>query len=213
MISSIQQYIHNPDGSIFVKGQPGLTVDAIEDQDLALATTLAQQLEKDLGLPHYLEDWQKLAKVTGMSSRRLSFVIADESESRFKGNPRYQAQNIAFSPSCLLEFGHRGFAVGLVSGIIRYLNPTQHDLKSIGVNVPVEGSVLLGQAQLFDSLLADKAWEGLHRQIFTHVCPILLRPPGEPIGSGSLMEVSLITGDRPGCRNARILKTWEGAAE
>lgn len=150
-----------------------------------------------------------LSRHTGMSNRWLSFVLVDGSESRLVGNPRYQPQTIAFPPSCPLEFGHRGFVVGRVSEITRHLNPTQNDLKAIGVNVPVEGSLLLGQAQLFDSPLADKAWEAIERGIFTHVCPILFREHHEPLGSGSLWEASLITGDYPGCRNARILRKWE----
>lgn len=34
MISSIQQYIHNPDGTISLKGRPGVRVQAIQEQDL-----------------------------------------------------------------------------------------------------------------------------------------------------------------------------------
>ena len=208
MISHLQQFQHNADGSISIKGQPGITVDAIQEQDLAKATAHALQLEKDLELPHYYEERERFAKHNGMSNRIVSFILVDESKSRLVGNPRYQAQTIAFPPSCFLEFGHRGFVVGHVTGISRCVNPTKDDLTALGVNVPVEGSCLLGEAQLFDSPLAGKAWEAIQRGVFTHVCPLLLRQHHEPLGSGSLVEVSLVTGDYPGCRNARILKTW-----
>jgi hypothetical protein len=78
------------------------------------------------------------------------------------------------------------------------------------IEVPpdVEGDCIIAQAQLFDSLLAEKAFEGLQRGIFTHVCPLILRKPDEPLGTGQLVEVSLTTDDYPGCPGARILKTW-----
>jgi len=82
-------------------------------------------------------------------------------------------------------------------------------LKTLGIDVPIEGACLIGEAQLFNSRLADKAWEAIQRGIFSHVCAVLFRQPNESPGTGSVVEVSLVTGDFPGCRNARILKTWE----
>ncbi|MBP8154708.1 MAG: hypothetical protein KAX87_05405, partial [Nitrospira sp.] len=32
-------------------------------------------------------------------------------------------------------------------------------LKTLGIDVPIEGACLIGEAQLFNSRLADKAWE------------------------------------------------------
>lgn len=82
-------------------------------------------------------------------------------------------------------------------------------LKTLGIDVPIEGACLIGEAQLFNSRLADKAWEAMQRGLFTHVCPLLFRQPQEPLGGGTLVEVSLVSGDYPGCRNARIVKAWE----
>ena len=90
MISRLQQFQHNEDGTISIKGQPGIVVEAIAEQDLALATAHAVQLEKVLGLPHYREDWERFAAYTGMSSRMVKFVLVDESISRLVGSPRYQ---------------------------------------------------------------------------------------------------------------------------
>lgn len=61
MISSIQQYIHNPDGTISLKGRPGVRVQAIQEQDLERATAAAHAMEQALSLPHYYEQWQALA--------------------------------------------------------------------------------------------------------------------------------------------------------
>ncbi|QOJ34051.1 MAG: hypothetical protein HRU82_03400 [Nitrospira sp.] len=208
MISSIQQYIHNPDGTISLKGRPGVRVQAIQEQDLERATAAAHAMEQALSLPHYYEQWQALAHATGMSSRMVRFILADESVSRLSGNPRYQPRNITWPASCGLEFGHRGFLVGMLTSISQCFDLSAEALKTIGVDVPVEGACLVGEAQLFNSRLADKAWEAIQRGIFTHVCPLLYQQPNEPLGAGKLVEVSLVTGELPGCQNARILKAW-----
>jgi len=213
MTPSIQQFQYNEDGSISLKGQPGITVKVVAAQDAALATALAEQMERDLGLPHYREDWERFAESTGMSSRMIRFILLDESESRLVGSPRYQPQTIAYPDSCVLEFGHRGFAVGRVTGITRCVNPSEDELQALGVNVPVEGSCLIGEAQLFKSPLAGKAWEAIERGLFTHVCALLFTQPHEPLGGGTLVEVSLVNGDYPGCRNARIIHRWEDTIE
>lgn len=211
MISSIQQYQHNDDGSISLKGHPNIKVEPIQEQDLERATAEAAAFDRALGLPQYFEQWAALSCHTGMSDRRLSFVIMDESESRLVGNPRYQPRTVALPPSCLLEFGHRGFVVGVVNLITRCFDGTKEGLRAIGYEVPgeVEGACLIGEAQLFNSSLADKAWEAIERGLFTHVCPVLFKEPHEALGGGKLVEVSLVTGSVPGCKNAKILRGWE----
>lgn len=209
MISSIQRYIHHPDGTISLKRHPGVKVEAIEEQDLERATAAAHALEKALGLPHYYEQWQALAQSSGMSTRMIKFVLVDESESRLVGNPRYQPRNITWPASCGLDFGHRGFLVGMLTSISQCFDLSAEALKTLGVDVPVEGACLIGEAKLFNSRLADKAWDAIQRGIFTHVCPILFQEQNKPLGAGRIVEVSLVTAELPGCRNARILKTWE----
>ena len=71
---------------------------------------------------------------------------------------------------------------------------------------------LLGFEELraqIDSPLAEKAWDALQRGIFTHVCPLVFRKCDEPVGTGQLVEISLVDGGYPGCQHARVLKTWE----
>lgn len=210
MISQFQQFVHHPDGGISLEGFPGITLDMIQEQGRAQAETI----ERELGLPTYFEEWAELAKPQGLSGRMVRFVLADESVTRFHGNPRLQPTKIALPPTavCHLEFGHRGFLVGVVSAFFPGYLDYRADLKQIGLEVPsfVEGDCILAQAQLFASPLADKAWEAIERGIFTHVCPLLLRNDTEPLGTGRLVEVSLTTGEYPGCPGARILKTWEG---
>lgn len=209
MISQFQQYVHHPDGSISIEGFPGIKLDMIQEQGRAQA----EAIERALDLPVYFEEWAELAKPHGLSGRMVRFVLADESVTRFPGNPRLQPRSITLPPSlvCHLEFGHRGFVVGVVSAFFPGYVDCREDLKQIGLEVPsfVEGDCLIAQAQLFASPLADKAWEATERGIFTHVCPLLLRNDTEPLGTGRLVEVSLTTGEYPGCPGARVLKHWE----
>jgi hypothetical protein len=58
MKSPWQQFIHNPDGSITLEGHPGLAIEAIEEQGRATA----RNIEAELGLPKYFEEWEILAK-------------------------------------------------------------------------------------------------------------------------------------------------------
>ena len=209
MISQFQQFVHHPDGGISVDGYPHIKLDMIQEQGRAQG----EAIERELGLPVYYEEWEALAKPQGLSGRMVRFVLADESVTRLSGKPRLQPKKITLPPAsvCHLEFGHRGFVVGVVSAF--FLGDTEHreDLTHIGLEVPgfVEGDCIIAQAQLFASSLADKAWEAIERGIFTHVCPLLLRSDTEPLGSGRLVEVSLTTGDYPGCPGARVLKRWE----
>lgn len=212
MISQIQQFEHHPDGTITLKGRPGVKLDLVEQQGLATA----RAIEKELGLPQYFEEWEQFAQPVGMSRRYLRCVVADQSVTTIKGISRLQPRNITFSSHspCFLEFGHRGFLIGAVTFVALCPADAREDVKALGFHIPeeAEGDCLIATGQLFDSPLAAKAWEALQRGIFTHACPLLFRKLNEPLGSGQLVEVSLTTNDFPGCRNATILKTWEGDA-
>lgn len=207
MISQIQQYEHHPDGSVTLKGRPGVKLDLIKQQGLVTA----RAIEKELGLPQYFQEWELQAKHTGMSRRLVLFIVADESETSIEGIPRFQPQNIVLPPTCYLEFGHRSFLVGIVTGLILCPASDRETLRRIDIDIPdfVQGDCILGTARLFASPLADKTWEALQRGIFSHACPLVFRQPDEPAGTGRLVEVTLTTGDFPGCLNARILRTWE----
>lgn len=207
MISSIQNYTRHPDGTLTLEGLPHVRVDAIQGQGAVVGRDIA----RELGLPIYFEDWEAMAKARGLSRRMVRFILADESRTRLEGCPNLQPRLISLPQSCGLEFGHHGFLVGAVCTFFLGYKEYWEDLKNIGVEVPssVEGDCIIAQAQLFDSPLADKAWEALERGIFTHVCPLILRKDAEPMGTGQLVEVSLTTDDYPGCPGAKILRWWK----
>lgn len=211
MISQIQRYEHHPDGTVTLKGRPGVKLDLIKQQGLVTA----RAIEKELGLPRYFEQWELLAKHTGMSRRLVQFIVADESETLLEGIPRFQPQHILLPPTCYLEFGHRSFIVGTVMSLILVRADSREGMQQVDLTIPayVQGDCIVGTARLFASPLADKAWEALQRGIFTHACPLVFRQPNEQAGTGRLVEVTLTTSDYPGCLNAKILKAWEGAAE
>ncbi|MEP6890612.1 MAG: hypothetical protein ABI955_07960 [Nitrospirota bacterium] len=79
------------------------------------------------------------------------------------------------------------------------------------MNTPelVEGDCVVGQAELYDSPLADIAWRGLERKIFSHVCAVVSQTPEDPFGTGDLVEIALVSEPEAACPGARVLKTWE----
>ena len=207
MKSPWQQYLHAPDGTITVEGLPGVTCEVIEEQ----GRVTGRDIEAELGLPKYFEEWEELAKPRGLSRRQLQFILMDEAETRLPGHYRFQPQRVMLPPTCHLEFGHRGFIVGIVSTFLLGFDELRAQIPALfDVELPkeLESDYIVGQATLLDSPLADKAWDAIQLGIFTHVCPLILRAPGEPTGTEQLVEVSLTTGDYPGCPGARIMKTW-----
>ena len=110
MKSCFQQYVHHPDGTITLEGIPNYQVDAIQDQGHATA----RDIEQELGLPKYFEEWEILAQPRGLSGRQIQFIVVDEYTTRFPGHYRFQPQRITLPQTCHLEFGHRGFVVGIV---------------------------------------------------------------------------------------------------
>ena len=208
MKSSWQQYDHQPDGSIGLVGRPDVGIEVIQDQ----GRVTGRNIEAELGLPKYFEEWEVLAKPRGLSRRQIQFIVMDQSETRFPDRYRFQPQRVTLPSTCHLEFGHRGFVVGIVHTFLLGFEELRERIPSMfSVELPeeVEGDYIVGQGTLFDSPLAEKAWDALRLGIFTHVCPLVFRKIDEPAGTGQLVELSLVAGDYPGCQNARVLKTWE----
>lgn len=204
------QILRQQDGSMRIKDLPHVNVETIQEQ----GAVTGRNWQAELGLPTYHEEWEAMARIRGLSSRHIRFVLMDESITRLPGNPRLQPQQITLPPSasCSLELGHTGFVVGAVYTFLLGFDELRTQIPSMfGFEPPngLEGDYIIGQAQLFDSLLADKAWEGLQRGIFTHTCPLLFRHTEEPAGTGKLVEVALTPGDYPGCPGAGVLKIWD----
>ena len=171
----------------------------------------ARHIEAELGLPKYFEQWEELAKPRSLSGRQIQFIVMDQSETRFPDRYRFQPQRIALPSTCHLEFGHRGFLIGIVHTFILGFDEMRAQIPTMfGVELPnnLEGDYIVGQATLFDAPLAERAWDALRLGIFSHVCPLVFRKIDEPAGTGQLVEVSLVDGGYPGCSNARVLKTW-----
>lgn len=208
MKSPWQQYTHQPDGSITLEGRPDIAIEVIEEQGLVTA----RHIEAELGLPKYFEQWEELAKPRSLSGRQIQFIVMDQSETRFPDRYRFQPQRIALPSTCHLEFGHRGFLIGIVHTFILRFDEMRAQIPTMfGVELPkeVEGDYVVGQATLFDSPLAERAWDALRLGIFLHVCPLVFRKIDEPAGTGQLVEISLVDGAYTGCQNARVRKTWK----
>lgn len=206
------QYAQKPDGSMTLKDFPHVTLETIEQQ----GTVAGRDWQAELGMPEFFEDWETLARLrSGMSRRVVRFIVMDESPTNMRGHYRHQPQRVTLPATCQLELGHTGFVVGVVDTFMCCFG--QEGLEAarscFDLKIPndLEGDFIIGMASFFDSPLAEKAWEGLPRGIFSHVCPVLLRPTSEPPGVGQLVQVSLVPGDYPGCPNARVLGWSEQA--
>jgi hypothetical protein len=153
----------------------------------------------ELGIP-YMDEPEKLetmATARGFSARGFSCILLDESPTRFPGAWRHRVREITYRAGdhYLLTLSHTGLVIGSV-GNIRLGVPGEVD--------GVEGDFLMAQARLYDSALADRAWNGIMLSLFAMVCPIIARTPTAPVGTGELVEVAL--GDVGGCPGARITK-------
>ncbi|HSL03726.1 MAG TPA: hypothetical protein VK901_09335 [Nitrospiraceae bacterium] len=203
------QYVHQPDGRITLEGLPNVAVQVIAEQ----GAVQGRDWQRELGLPTYHEEWEAMARPRSLTSgRTIRFVLMDESQTRFPGHPRLQPHRVMlpYPMRCPLTLSHTGFVVGTVYSFLLISEQDHEALKRMAIDLPdfTEGQWILSEAELFSSALADKAWQGLQEQIFSHTCPVLLAKPGEPIGAGELIEVALTPGDYPGCPGARVLKTW-----
>lgn len=200
-IKSSIQFEHRSDGTVGLVGRPDIVLKVHEHQ--AQATVPA--CDRLLGLPTYQEEWDALALATGLSGRFARFVGADQSPTKQVGHYPLRPAQIRLQPAKYpLTWGHRGYVIGLCFPVV--LHP-----KDAHVNRPefVEGDCIIGVAELFDSKLADRAWEGLARKIFTHSCAVLSQRPEDPNGAGDLIEIALVSEGEAACHGARVLKTWE----
>ncbi len=204
------QFVHRPDGSIELDGCPNVTLQTIEQQ----GKVRGRDWQRELRLPKYEEEWQALSVVRGLSQRHVRFVLIDESPSRLPGHPRATPSQWVLPPQgCPFELGHTGFVIGLMSAFVLGFGPDRREVPAcLGIDLPCdfnpEGDFILGQAVLFDSDLANIAWTGLEKEIFSHVCPVTFRQAAPPHVE-TLVQVTLTPGDYPGCSNARVIAIWE----
>jgi hypothetical protein len=165
--------------------------------------------QTELSLPTYAEEWAQWAEVRGMSTRSVRFIVMDQSESRLPGHTRLTPQTVTLPDTVPLELGHSGFLIGVVHAFVTGFDEVRAmipDLFNIEIPDPQpEGDYIIGTARLFDSPLANAAWRGLQRGIFSHVCPMVLT--AERVET--LVQVTLTPGDYVGCTGARVLATWE----
>jgi hypothetical protein len=190
-------------------GLPGVKLELIEAQ----GRVRGRDWQSELKLPIYAEEWEQWSEVRGMSSRHVRFIVMDESASRLPGHPRLNPQAITLPKEVPLELGHSGFVIGFVHSFITGFDELRNMIPELfGIEIPldlIEGDYIVGEARLFDSLLADAAWRGLQQGIFSHTCPMIFSPAESP-SMESLAQVSLVCGDYAGCPGARVLKTWSG---
>lgn len=188
------------DGTVGVASHPGVPTIVPEETEL-LRDWLAE-----LDLPKDWPQLEALAQPRGLSRRRLRFIIADEGPTLFPGGRRLQPKRHLFYPhGQVFALAHLGFAIGQMTAV--WLAEPK-DLEGI----EYERSALLGEAVLYDSRLAERAWKGIEEGIFAHVCGTskimtLTQRSGAVWQKDLLLEVALI--DRPACQNAKILKAWE----
>lgn len=209
MKSLIQQYAHWADGTVGIKDRPNIDVVPIKQQ----GHVVPRNLQAELGLPVYQEEWETLAQYCGFSGKAFRCILVDESPSQLQGQHFINPAQLVVSP-CYLEFAHYGFVIGEVRSFYSVHRDSRDTVRDMGVEVPdyIEGHCIVADAQLYDSRLAEKAWNGIQQGVLTHVCPIVFRQHHEPMGAGTLVEVSLTTDYFPGCLNARIFRKWEGDA-
>lgn len=206
------QFTQDQDGSMGLEGFPHIRLATVEGQ----GHVAGRDWRTELGLPTYYEQWEEIARVRSndLSGRHVQFVLIDESQPRVRGQQPYRAKAVRIQQAVQLEMGHAGFVVGLVHTFLPAFDELRYALpRALGIEMPADlspqGDFVIATATLLDSPLAEKAWEGLTRGIFTHVCPVIFLPDGEPEGGGELVQVSLVPADMPGIQNARVLKTWE----
>lgn len=198
------QFVRNEDGTMGLAGHPHVRLKTHEGQ----GHTTGRDWQQELKLPHYFEQWEEMARVRNndLTGRRIRFLLMDESETRLTGRPRYSPKAVAIPQVALFELAHTGFVIGLVHA---FVHGSEHLRAWLPPDLEPEGSHIIAEASLFDSPLADRAWEGAQRGIFTHVCPVIASAHDTPEGGGELVQVSLVPGDYPGIPNARVLSWWE----
>lgn len=199
------QFEQQPDGSMGLADFAALTLNTIEGQ----GHVTGRNWQSELALPEFFEQWEAMATPRSDAHRgRMTAALFDEAPTRLVGHPKMQPKQIVLPTACPLELGHSGFVVGGVYGFVlgvEAMRGAVPALLNLTLPAELEGDYILGQATFFDSLLAKKAQEGIQRNIFTHVCPVVWSTEGASPGTGLLVQVSLVCGDFPGCPNSRIL--------
>ena len=196
------QFEHRPDGTVGLVGRPDVVLKVHEQQ----AQASVPAYERLLGLPTYQEEWDALAIAQELSGRFVRFVLCDQSRTKHLGNYPLQPAGIRLQPARYpLTWGHRGYVIGFCFPVML------HPHESAGVDRPdfVLGDCIIGVAELFDSKLADMAWTGLARKMFSHTCAVLNQKPDDPFGAGDLVEIALVSEAEAACPGARVLRTWE----
>lgn len=195
------QFEHRPDGTVGLVGRPDVILKVHEQQ----AQASVPPYERLLGLPAYEEEWDALAIAQDLSGRFVRFVLCDQSRTKHRGNYPLQPARIRLQPARYpLTWGHRGYVIGFCFPVMLHPNEERVDVPDF-----VEGDCIIGVAELFDSKLADIAWTGMARKIFTHTCAVLNQKPEDPDGAGDLVEIALVSEPEAACPGARVLKTWE----
>jgi hypothetical protein len=199
------QFEHRPDGTVGLVGRPDVVLRVHQDQ----AHADFPAWERELGLPQYQEQWDALAEGTGvinLSCRFMRFILADESPTKHAGNQPLQPAHIRFDPTARypLILGHRQYVIGACSLLMLHPKESREDVPDF-----VKGDCVGGIAELYDTPLADIAWRGLERNIFSHMCAVLNQKPEDPDGAGDLVEIALVSEAEAACPGARVLKTWE----
>lgn len=204
------QFVQDPGGALRLADFPDVTLHTIAEQ----GTVEGRPWQQELGLPYSFEEWEALARLrTDRPHGEVTFVLMDESPTRLPGQPRLRPKQVLVSPVCALELAHSGFVIGTVDAYVMGIDEgrTTHPAWfTVPLPSDLEGDVIVGHARFFDSAMAEAAQEGLARGIFTHVCPVLWTPTGAVLGTGALVQVSLVPGDFPGCPRARVLD-WSAA--
>ncbi len=195
------QFEHRADGTVGLVGRPDVVLKVHEQQ----AQASVPAYERLLGLPTYQEEWDALAIAQELSGRFVRFVLCDQSRTKHLGNYPLQPTGIRLQPARYpLTWGHRGYVIGFCFPVML------HPHESAGVERPdfVLGDCIIGVAELFDSKLADMAWTGLARKMFSHTCAVLNQKHDDPFGAGDLVEIALVSEAEAACPGAKILKTW-----
>lgn len=196
------QFQHAPGESPRLPDFPGLTLQTVQQQ----GSLTPRDWAKELDVPAtYYEEFEALARFrSDRLQGRLTVILMDEASTRLVGTPRLRPHEIALPTICAVELAHEGFLIGTVRAYYLGSIPSW-----LGVPPPteIEGTYLAADISFVDSALADKAIEGVKRGLFSHVCPLVWSPPGAPVGTGMLVQVTLTTADYPGCPNARVL-SW-----
>lgn len=174
----------------------------------------------ELGLPKFREQLEALAKPQhGLSPRCVRFVLADESPTCLpNARPLRPSQWGYDDRGQLFTLSHTGLVIGVCEWILPGSN--EPDAAPYQRAPEAVGQFLVGEARFYDSLLASVIWtdltrcavtHGMQAPIFTHVCPVIVRPDGAPRDAGVLVEVALT--DAPACPGAQILHVWDDTAE